>query len=251
MYLSDFDKQENEIISRRLYFGKILIIDKTKDHLRSLIELLCEAGHTVDVCTEASLVLEMAIADLPDIIISNLCMTETEGYELCNRLKSHPQVQSIPFIAISPADDLQAKAKAFEIGANDYITTPFETKEILLRVNNHLRTRALYVQLAQQNRVLQAEIIMRHHAERQSKLAEAKFTKVFYSSPNPCTITLLSNDKHIEVNNSFCRATGYTEKEIIGRSAVELGLWVNVDDREELFQLIRSGRTIKNHEFEF
>lgn len=251
VHLFDFDEKGNDLSPTRLYLGKILIVDETKNNLGSLIELLREAGHAVDICTEANLVLEMAIADPLDLIISNLCMTETEGYDLCDRLKSHPQVQNIPFIAISATDDLQAKATAFEVGANDYITTPFEAKEVLLRVKNHLRTQALYRQLAQQNRILQTEIIMRHHAEQQSKLAEEKFTKAFYSSPNPSTITLLSDGKHIEVNNSFCRLTGYTEKEILGRSAVELGLWVNIDDREELFEIIRSGRQVQNHEFEF
>jgi diguanylate cyclase (GGDEF)-like protein/PAS domain S-box-containing protein len=251
VHLFDFDEKENDLNPTRLYLGKILIVDETKNNLRGLIELLREAAHTVDVCTETTLVLEMAIADPPDLIISNICITESEGCDLCDRLNSHPTTQNIPFIAISTSDDHQAKAAAFEAGANDYITTPFDAKEVLLRVKNHLRTRALYLQLAKQNRTLQTEIIMRHHAEQKLKLAEEKFRKAFYSSPNPSTITLLDDGAHIEVNDSFCELTGHTREEIHGRSAVELGLWVNIDDREQLFQLIRSGQKVKNHEFEF
>ncbi|MGB2924630.1 MAG: diguanylate cyclase [Limnothrix sp.] len=246
-----FNQPSQALIPRRLNQGKILIVDAAQNDLLFFSQLLTKAHHQIEICEAGRLALKKAIAAPPDLIISDIHLAEMNGYELCDRFKSHPKTEHVPFIFISEIDDLEAKARAFSVGANDYITKPFDPKEVLLRVSNHLQTQRLYLQLAEQNRLLQAEIARRKQAEQQSKLAEEKFTKAFYSSPNPSTITLLKDGTHIEVNESFCQLTGYTAEEMIGRSAVELGLWVNLDDRERLFQLVRQGSRVQNHEFEF
>ena len=61
----------------------------------------------------------------------------------------------------------------------------------------------------------------------------------------------MTNGCHIEVNDSFCQMTGYTEEEIIGRTAVELELWVNQEERGKLFQLLTEEGTVRNFEFNF
>ena len=95
------------------------------------------------------------------------------------------------------------------------------------------------------------ELRLRKQAESALRLSEEKFSKAFLSSPNPITITRLVDGYHIEVNEAFCQMIGYSREEVIGRSAVNLGLWVNLEKRDRLFQLLTQEGTVRNYEFDF
>ncbi|MFP4101970.1 PAS domain S-box protein [Coleofasciculus sp.] len=81
--------------------------------------------------------------------------------------------------------------------------------------------------------------------------SEEKFARAFRSSPSAMTITRLSDGCHIDVNDSFCQFTGYSAPEIIGRTALDLNLWVNQKDRNQMLKAISNKGIIRNYEFEF
>ena len=81
-------------------------------------------------------------------------------------------------------------------------------------------------------------------------LAE-KFSKAFNCSPNSITISTLKEGRFIEVNDSFVRLSGYSRSETIGRTAIELGLWVDPSDRTRLSQELELNGVVRNLEFEF
>ena len=95
------------------------------------------------------------------------------------------------------------------------------------------------------------ELRLRKQAESALRLSEEKFAKAFLSSPNAITITRLVDGYHIEVNEAFCQMIGYSREEVINRSAVNLGLWVNLEKRDRLFQLLTQEGTVRNYEFDF
>ncbi len=75
--------------------------------------------------------------------------------------------------------------------------------------------------------------------------------KVIHFSPNPITITALKTGKHLEVNQSFLNMIGYTEKEVINHTVIDLNLWVNPEDRAKLFEQLKTHGKIRNYEFQF
>ncbi|MEQ8973773.1 MAG: PAS domain S-box protein [Coleofasciculus sp. C1-SOL-03] len=81
--------------------------------------------------------------------------------------------------------------------------------------------------------------------------SEEKFARAFRSSPSAMTITRLSDGCHIDVNHSFCQFTGYSAPEILGRTALDLHLWVNQKDRNRMLKAISNNGIIRNYEFEF
>ncbi|MEC4805629.1 MAG: PAS domain S-box protein [Jaaginema sp. PMC 1079.18] len=91
----------------------------------------------------------------------------------------------------------------------------------------------------------------RKRAEAALRLSEEKFSKAFRSSPSSITITSLSDGRHLEANETFCQMIGYPLQEIIGRTAVELDLWVNSADRHNLFNALKNNNAIHNYEFAF
>ena len=90
-------------------------------------------------------------------------------------------------------------------------------------------------------------------AERTSELAKAeeKFSKAFRSSPNAITITRISDGRHIEVNDSFCRMIGYNREEIIGKTAVELSFWASLGERDRMIQMLKNKTALHNYQLKF
>ena len=80
--------------------------------------------------------------------------------------------------------------------------------------------------------------------------SEEKFTKVFRTSPDPIAISTLEG-KFLEVNDSFVTVFGYPKAEVIGRTAKEIGLWANLEDREKLIQALQTSETLCNSEYNF
>jgi signal transduction histidine kinase len=86
----------------------------------------------------------------PDLILLDVMMPGIDGFETCQRLKANPKTCNIPIIFMTALTDVESKVKGFELGAVDYITKPFQEREVLARVTTHLHLRNLTKQLEQQ-----------------------------------------------------------------------------------------------------
>ena len=221
----------------------ILVIDDTPENLALLSQILKDKGYKVRSVTKASTGLRGAKAAPPDLILLDVKMPEMNGYEVCQHLKADISTRDIPIIFISALGDILDKVTAFEVGGVDYITKPLQVEEVLARIETHLTIRQLQQQLQTQNQQLQQEI-----AEKTA--AEEKFAKAFRSSPNPITITTLTENKFIDINRSFLKMSGYSQSEIIGESADNLNLWINPDIYTNSVQILLQNGSLHNQECE-
>ena len=159
------------------YKADILVVDDTPDNLRLLIRILQKNGYKVRPVTNGSLALEAIQSSAPDLILLDIMMPDISGYELCQKLKAEPEFMEIPIIFLSALEEGINKAKAFEVGGSDYITKPFQVKEVLARVSNQLTVRSLQMELQQKNQKLteqnvkmQQEIAERQQVEMETRL---------------------------------------------------------------------------------
>lgn len=97
-----------------------------------------------------------ALADRPDIILMDLVMPGTNGFDASRRLKSDPATSGIPVIMVSAQREPRNKKDGFEAGVDDYVTKPFEFEEVDARIRAMLRKRDLYRDLAAKNQQLEA-----------------------------------------------------------------------------------------------
>jgi signal transduction histidine kinase len=134
--------------------GEILIVDDTPDNLRFLSLMLTQRGYEVRKALNGPMALASAQAELPDLILLDIRMLEMDGYEVCRTLKADPQTSEVPVIFISALDDVLDKVKAFGVGGVDYITKPFQSAEVLARVEHQLNLRQLQKRLVAQNEEL-------------------------------------------------------------------------------------------------
>jgi serine phosphatase RsbU (regulator of sigma subunit) len=138
----------------------ILIVDDTPDNLRLLSQILTEQGYRVRAVTSGSRALASVEASLPDLILLDIRMSEMDGYEVCERLKTDARAKDIPIIFISALNEIQDKVKAFTVGGVDYVTKPFQFEEVLARVETHLALRKLQKQLQIANEKMEQELAL-------------------------------------------------------------------------------------------
>jgi len=84
---------------------------------------------------------------LPDLILLDVAMPFMDGFEVCERVKSDPDLKEIPILFISALTDTMAKVKAFRVGGDDYITKPFRFEEVEARVRTQFELRRQYKEL--------------------------------------------------------------------------------------------------------
>ncbi|MGL5082891.1 MAG: response regulator [Microcoleaceae cyanobacterium] len=138
--------------------GDILVVDDTPDNLRLLGNILRKQGYKVRLVPNGELALAAIQLSPPDLVLLDIMMPDMNGYEFCVKLKSnletHSNHRDIPIIFISAIDDILDKVKAFEVGGVDYITKPFQVREVLARVETHLKIHSLQKSLQEKNQEL-------------------------------------------------------------------------------------------------
>lgn len=145
--------------------SRILIADDDEGNVRVLEAFLRAAEFTeIVVTTESSRVIELCATVEPDVLLLDLGMPAPDGYALLHMLKPLRQgAVRLPVLVLTGDTSLDAKHRALTLGANDFLTKPFDPSEVVLRVGNLLETRALQRALSSQNEALERRVRERTH----------------------------------------------------------------------------------------
>jgi DNA-binding NtrC family response regulator len=156
--------------------ASILVVDDTPANIGFLLETLSKAGYRVRVATDGESALEQAQYSPPCLVLLDVMMPGLDGFETCRRLRAIPKLAQVPVIFMTALSEAQDKVRAFEAGANDYITKPFQYEEVLARVHTHLSRRELEKALEHANSELEARVAART-SELTAALAEVERLK--------------------------------------------------------------------------
>jgi DNA-binding NarL/FixJ family response regulator len=127
---------------------KILVVDDDSILRKVLRNYLEQQGYQVQDASSGTEGLAAFELYSPDLIVSDVAMPEVDGFEFCRRLRSQPSGQLVPFIFLSARDDLEDKIQGHSMGADDYLTKPFEMKELLAKIEALLeRTRRIHSEI--------------------------------------------------------------------------------------------------------
>jgi phosphoserine phosphatase RsbU/P len=120
---------------------RVLIVDDVKANVDMLVEAL-RGDYKLSVALGGEAALRAVEKSPPDLLLLDIVMPEMDGYEVCRRLRADPATRELPIMFLSSLEDVKDKAKGFELGANDYLTKPFEILEVKARVNSLLKAKA-------------------------------------------------------------------------------------------------------------
>ena len=113
---------------------KILVVDDDLTLRKVLQNSLEQKGYQVISVGSGKDALAKFNQDVPDIIVSDVSMPEMDGFEFCRQLRSQPSGKLIPFIFLSAKNELNDRVQGHSIGADSYLSKPFEMKELLANI---------------------------------------------------------------------------------------------------------------------
>lgn len=120
---------------------KILLIEDNVDVRENTAEILGLAGYEVHTAVDGKEGVEKALSENPDLIICDIMMPELDGYGVLHILSKNPNTSSIPFIFLTAKVEKSDVRKGMSLGADDYVTKPFDDTDLLTAVETRLRKR--------------------------------------------------------------------------------------------------------------
>ncbi len=220
---------------------RILVVDDTAKNIQVIGTILREQEYLISIASSGKMALDAINKSKPDLILLDIMMPEMDGYEVCKKIKSNPDTSDIPIIFLSAITETLDKVKAFKLGAVDYITKPIESKELLARVNAHLKIDSLQKELRYVNKNLEQLVNMRTKELQQT---QSYLANVIDSMPSSI-IGLELNGGIINLNQEANRIASLLSGDVIRKNVREIFPdYINYFD--EIFASLKEGAIYSN-----
>ena len=118
---------------------RVLVVDDEPNIVLSLKFLITQECYEVRTASSGEEALQALAEQVPDLILLDVMMPKPDGYEVCQKIRATPEWKDIPVIMLTAKSRDIEKEKGFAMGADDYITKPFATKELVARVQTLLK----------------------------------------------------------------------------------------------------------------
>ena len=107
--------------------------------MRQYVRRLLESHYQVDAVSDGEAALEAVSKCQPDLVLTDVMMPRLDGFALLRRLRAEAKTQGIPVILLSARAGEESRVEGLEAGADDYLVKPFSARELLARVESHLK----------------------------------------------------------------------------------------------------------------
>ena len=140
-----------------LFNNTILIVDDTPENIDILVELLEDFDKQIAINGEDALETAWE-GDPPDLVLLDIMMPEMDGYEVCEKLRANEKTKDVPVIFLTAKTEKDNIVKGFEVGGQDYITKPFDARELMERVKTQIELKTQREILKNMNEVLEQKV---------------------------------------------------------------------------------------------
>jgi diguanylate cyclase (GGDEF)-like protein len=191
---------------------KILVVDDSRTHLEKLVAVLQREAFDVRTATTGREALLKVRAEPPDLVLLDLVLPDMEGLEVLRFVKARPDDQFTPVIILSAKADTDSKVAGLRIGADDYLTKPFEDREIVARCAAMLRIKSLQDQLRATQRKLEEQSITDGLTGlKNRRLFDERLDEEFRRAQryaDPVSLIMIDLDHFKQVNDRFGHQMG-------------------------------------------
>jgi two-component system, sensor histidine kinase and response regulator len=139
----------------------ILIVDDNPENIQVLGKLLKDKKYIVEFAIEGESALKWIMKREFDLILLDINMPGMSGFDVCKKIRSDPKMKHLPVIFLSAESDRESILTGFELGGQDYITKPFDGRELLVRVKTHITLKRSLEKLESVNQYLEEKVTER------------------------------------------------------------------------------------------
>ncbi|MGM0746056.1 MAG: ATP-binding protein, partial [Bacteroidota bacterium] len=207
----------------------ILIVDDHSD-IRAYLKRHLEESYNIIEASSGNEAIALLNQHLPDLVISDVMMSDGDGFSLLSHVRSEPEMDFLPVILLTARAETEDKLSGLNIGANDYITKPFSIREVLARLKNIFDQQKRLAQQIKKGRPVNGTKI--HHDTVSAQSTEQQFLTAVKTviqeelSDENFTVEELSekvNQSRSNLHRRLTKLTGETPSALIRRIRLELG----------------------------
>jgi adenylate cyclase len=129
---------------------KVLVVDDLPRNAKLLADILGAKGYSVCTAAGGREALTRIEDDNPDLVLLDVIMPDMSGYEVCQAIRGNPKTQLLPVVMVTALDPDEERVKGIDAGADDFLSKPVKTEELLARVRSLLRIKELHDMVASQ-----------------------------------------------------------------------------------------------------
>jgi len=166
----------------------ILIVDDNRKNLKLLGQILKAEDYRITVAQNGVKALSVVNAKHPDLILLDIVMPKMNGFETCRELKKNTETREIPVIFLSSKTDKKNVIDGLKLGAVDYVTKPFNTEELLIRIKTHLDIKEVKSIIA----IQKADLEKNNRVLKETNTAKDTFFSIITNDLNDLFGSLLS-----------------------------------------------------------
>ncbi len=130
--------QKNQAVQDNDNIPLILLVDDVPQNIQILHEILSSENYSFAIAASGKETFALLEKKLPDLILLDVMLDDTDGFEICKTMKKNPRTADVPVIFLTARVRVEDKVRGFKLGAVDYITKPFEEAEVVARVRTHV-----------------------------------------------------------------------------------------------------------------
>src|SRR3990172_3872810 len=119
--------------------GSVLVVDDIAGNTRLVESLLAPDGHTVRTAGDGAEALRLVRSEHPDLVLMDVMMPHVDGFEACRAIKQDPSTRLIPVVLITSLNDSASRIHGIDVGADDFVSKPFNAHELRARIRSLLR----------------------------------------------------------------------------------------------------------------
>lgn len=154
-----------QLLNNELQYSMLIVEDN--EELRNMLKTIFEPIYIIHTASNGQEGLDMIIEIQPDIVLSDLMMPIMTGHELCAKVKSNFAVSHIPFVLLTAQTAVEYNLESLLLGADDYITKPFNIKTLITRCNNLVNGRKLLQEKFSRQTDFSARLIATNNLDRE------------------------------------------------------------------------------------